>query len=227
MSDEPATPDTGDDPVESRFRPAAEVVRIAGESPPATVRFDREVEANDAASVESDIVEQGTDDAAVSVAPKRSPAEAFAALGDAVDGMRLDLNDVSAFVRICRERLLRQADEYRVEGLRDALCSLMRIHDLVWRQITSMEAGNVRPDGFILTLFETIESELKTHGVEVIRPQPGDDIDLEIMTTIGAAKCPFWRKPDRVAQVHRCGFVRKSEAGRQILQRAEITVSRR
>lgn len=227
MSEEPAPRTEVDDPVELGMRSPDKIANSAEEPHSSDGQPADEAAMRESDSPDSAPGEEPDDRSATPEASKRSPAEAFAALGEAVGAMRLDLDDVYAFVRICREKLLRQAEEYRLEGLRDALHSLMRLHDLVWRQVTSMEAGNVKPDAFIVTLFQTIESELRTHEVEVIRPQPGDEVDLEIMTTIGTTKCPFWRKPDRVAEVLRCGFVRNSEAGRQILQRAEITVSRR
>jgi len=158
---------------------------------------------------------------------KRSPAEAFMALSDEVAHMSAELADVGSFMRACRDKLIRQADQYRLEGMQEVLDSMMRLHGLVFRRLISMEAGDARPDHFTISFFETLEAELAQHDVEVVRPQPGDDVDLEIMTTIGAVKCPFWRKPDKVAQVASCGFALNMESGRRILRKAEVTVYRR
>ena len=158
---------------------------------------------------------------------KRSPADAFMDLTTAVRGLRGDVDEVGSFVRKCKDMLLRQADEYRFEGMQAVLASMMRLHELIFRQVISMEAGNTRPDAFTINLFETIEAELETHGVEIIRPHPGDEINLEVMTTIGTASCPFWRKPGKVAQVFSCGFFSGTDSSRRVLRKAEVTVYRR
>lgn len=150
---------------------------------------------------------------------KRSPTEAFRELRDVVD-------EVGTFVRVCKEKLIRDADEHRLKGMQAVLETLMLLHGIIFRQVTSMEAGSSRPDQFTINLFETLEAELEGHGVEVIRAHPGDDVDLEVMTTIGAAKCPFWRKPGRVAQVASCGFALGNGTGRRILRKAKVTVYR-
>jgi len=160
-------------------------------------------------------------------AAKKSPAEAFVELSESVHALRADVDEVGAFVRVCRDKLLRQADEYRLEGMYAVLDSLQRLHDITFRRVTTMEAGNAKPDAFIVNLFEMIEAELKSHGVQVIRPQPGEEVNLEVMTTIGTVNCPFWRKPDRVAQTNCCGFILTSGSEQRILRKAEITVFRR
>jgi len=158
---------------------------------------------------------------------KRSPVEAFSELRAEVRGLHANIENIGSFVQTCREKLLGEADDYRAEGKHDILQSLMRIYDIVFQRVIAMESGNERPDRFIIDLFETIEAELNTHGIEIVRPQPGDPIDLQVMTTVGAVPCPFWRKSDRVAQVVRCGFIYKMEVMHRNSRKAEITVFRK
>jgi len=160
-------------------------------------------------------------------APKRSPAEAFTELAETVHLLRCEVEGIGSFVQVCKDKLIRQADEYRTEGMDAALDSLMRLHDLVFHQVTAIEAGNASPDTFIVNLLETVEAELQMHSIEVIRPQPGEELNLEVMTTIGTVGCRFWRKPGSVAQVACCGFVRSKDSERRILQKAKVTVYRR
>lgn len=159
--------------------------------------------------------------------PERSPAKAFAELAQTVHCMRGDLYEIRSFASRCKDKLFRQAEEYELEGKRAVLDSLIRLHDLVYRQVTSMEAGNVHPNPFIINLFKILEGELLCHGVDVVRPQPGDDINLELMITTGTESCPFWRKPNKVARIARCGFILRDVSDRPNLRKAEVTVYKR
>jgi len=182
----------------------------------------------DGQAVEAEpLADAAEDSSGQPTAANKSPAEAFVELSESVHELRADVDVVGSFVQVCRDKLLRQADEYRLEGMHAVLDSLQRLHDLTFRQVTTMEAGNAKPDAFIVNLFEMIEAELKSHSVEVVRPQPGEEVNLEVMTTIGTVNCPFWRRPDRVAQTNCCGFILSSGSERQIPRKAEITVFRR
>jgi len=213
--------------VQSPGSESTEVEDTGPDSSALTADKDRGLPRSDATS-DSAALEESTETGSAGLPPpKRSPTEAFAELSEGVHLLRADIDDIGSFVRVCRDKLLRQADEYRFEGMHAVLESLMRLHSLVYRQVTMMECGNAKPDAFVLNLFATLEAELKTHGIEVVRPQPGEEVNLEVMTTIGTMHCPFWRKPDRVAQINTCGFVRSTESERRILRKAEITVFRR
>ncbi|MCS6897783.1 MAG: nucleotide exchange factor GrpE, partial [Nitrospira sp.] len=169
----------------------------------------------------------GAEPVTESAPAKRTPAEAFSQLADAVNAMRAEISELRQFVRTCDERLVRDVDQHRAEGMTAVLHSLMRLHGQVYRHVSAIESGNVEPNPFISHLFESIEGELAEHGVQVIRPQPGDELNFELMTTIGSIPCAFWRKPDRVAQVASCGFVLQVGLARRILKKAEVTVYRR
>lgn len=166
-------------------------------------------------------------DASAAEPPKRSPAEAFVELNDSVLAMRNELSEVADFSRICRDKLIRQADDYRAEGAGPALDALLRLHALVFRQVTAMDAGNARPHEFTAVLFEAIKGEIESLGVSIVQPQPGDELDSQRMKVLGTVDCPFWRKPDRVAQVNACGFVLVQESGEKVIQKAEVTVYRK
>jgi len=82
------------------------------------------------------------------------------------------------------------------------------------------------PDPFVLNLLETVESELRTHGIEVIRPQPGDEADVAVMKFIDHLPCPFWRKKDRIARVHSCGAALRQENDTHMLRKSTVTIYR-
>lgn len=131
------------------------------------------------------------------------------------------------FVRICKEKLLHEADVYRQDGAKPFLEVLMQLHDLIFRQAQSMEAGRDRPDPFVTNLFQTLEAELSSLGIDVIRPASGDPPDLAIMKAIATEPCPFWRKSDRVARIHTCGFACHLNDQWQLIRKAEISVYRK
>lgn len=212
-------PTTGPTPREAEGQPSQHAPEDATPSDPPDSTSDSPAEA--ALAEQHDQVEDQTAD------PKRSPAEAFAELAAEVRAVRTSIIETDVFVRTCREKLLHEADVYRAEGQHDVLQSLVRVYDAVFQRVTAMEAGNERPDRFTIDLFGVVEAELKSHHVEVVRPQPGDEVDLALMTAIGTVRCPFWRRPDRVAQVARCGLIYRGNISHRNSRKAEVTVYRR
>lgn len=155
---------------------------------------------------------------------KKSAAEALTELCQAIDHLGGTIEDLHSFTEQCKERLFRDADEVRADGMRAVVESLMRVHDLAFRQVQAAETGHGDTGSFGVTLLETIEAELDSHGVEVIRPQPGDTADLFLMRPVREAPCPFWRSPNRVAQTHSCGFVQHHGSRSSVFKKAEITL---
>ena len=224
LSDASAAADQADQSPEEN---GAELTSDTGESSPArTGDDDREEVAGAAADAESSTAETEAE-AKQPEKPKKSAGEVIAELRDSVEAMREQFNDMEKLVSVCKKKLVKEADAYRLEGMKPLLESLMLIHDLVFRHAQAMEAGDVSPDSFVLNLLQTIEAELAGENIEVIRPQPGDEPDLTVMKAIGTAKCPFYRKVDRVARVHSCGFAIRMEGSALILRKAEITIYRK
>ncbi len=163
----------------------------------------------------------------VETAHKLTPAQAFSSLSERVADLSEQFAEVTAFVRASDEKLTRRADEYRQEGARPGWDSLIRLHDIVFRRLQAMEGGRVQPDSFLLNLFQALEGELELVGLSVIRPLPGDDIRIEHMKLLDSVPCPFWRKPERVAAVHSCGFAIESPSGMLMYRKAEVSVYRK
>ena len=140
------------------------------------------------------------------------------------------IDDIGDFVRRSRDVLFREAEEYRREGRLPVLESLFRVHDLIFRRVAAMEAGESGPDAFVIEILRHIEHELKQqHQVSVLRPDPGTPVDLQSMNTlkdVPAGKF-FWRKPDTVARVHRCGFAQIVGEEEKILRPVEVDVYRK
>lgn len=158
---------------------------------------------------------------------KKGAGEAFQDLSDSVHLLATRFDEVGDFIRTCKEKLLHEADVYRQDGAKPFLEVLMQLHDLIFRQAQSMESGRARPDPFLTNLFQTLEAELASLGIDVIRPAPGDPLDLAMMKAIATEPCPFWRKPDRVARIHTCGFAGHLDDQWHLLRKAEISVYRK
>ncbi len=220
-----AKPADGDDAKTSDGKQGAAASHADDESDDQGRAAEADVEA--AKKEDGDRAEAADEQAEEAAPQKKSAAEVIAEMRDSVNGLRVQFEDMGDFVRKCRDRLLKQADEYRLDGMKPMLESMMLMHDLLFRQAQAMEAGEVDPDHFVLNLLKALEAEFNTHNIEVIRPQPGDEPELNIMKMIGTAKCPFWRKSDRVARVHSCGFALRAESATMVVRKAEVTVYRR
>ena len=172
----------------------------------------------------------GDTDEQAAARAKNTTQEAFNSLRDNVLGLRSDFATVNNFIGVCwdkLDKLSRKADEYKFEGMMAVIDPLTRLHETIFTRVIAMEAGNATPDMFAIALLEQLEDDLEFRDIKVIRPHPGDDLDLELMTTVGGVRCPFWRKPGKVAQVICCGFVLRTERGEKLLGKAKVTMYRR
>ena len=165
---------------------------------------------------------------------KTDPAQAFNRLKDKVSDLvtavgRVDANlsQIGQFTHMVKEALGQDADDYRSEGQREVLKSLFRLHQAVYTCVTAQEAGIARTDGFVVNLLDLIEGELGRHQVTVIRPQPGEPVDLDYMETQRDEPARFWRKADTVARVLRCGFALQEHNAERVLQSALVDVYRK
>ena len=116
---------------------------------------------------------------------------------------------------------------YRLEGKLSLLESLFQIHDLLFKRVVSMEAGEWAPDAFVMDLLHHIENELERQEIYIVRPEPGAAIDLKYMHTQKDAPARFWRKSNTVAKVHSCGFVTKIQGVEKVLKMAVVDVYRK
>ena len=116
---------------------------------------------------------------------------------------------------------------YRLEGKLSLLESIFQIHDLLYKRVVSMEAGEWAPDGFVMDLLHHIENELERQEVYIVRPEPGAAIDLKYMHTQKDVPARFWRKSNTVAKVHSCGFAAKIQGVEKVLKMAVVDVYRK
>jgi hypothetical protein len=114
-----------------------------------------------------------------------------------------------------------------MEGASAVLDSLFHLHDTLFARVTAMEAGRDAPEPFIVNLLANVEGELARHHIVAIRPRPGDAINLDVMFLAGSAPCAWWREPDRVARVMKCGFACRHEGAYEVIRKAHVEVYRR
>lgn len=165
---------------------------------------------------------------AVSQKPKKGAGEAFLELKSAVMGMDLKLDEISRFLYVAKDKLIRQADACVLDGKMQVLESFFELHDTLFRRVMAMEAGSMEPDRFSIELLEYMKELLGRHGVDVIIPQPGDPFDMMFMESIRAAPARFWRIPGTVANVEKCGYVMQdSDAKDKLLRPARVVVYRK
>ena len=128
-------------------------------------------------------------------------------------------------VKTSAETVSRVEEEANRETRQPFIESLMQVHDQLFRRMNAMEAGEKKPDAFVVQLFETLEAEFRQNGIEIIRPEPGGAVELNCMRLLEQVKCPFWRRQDSVHKVFRCGF-RYTDPER-IIRKAEVAVYRK
>ena len=161
----------------------------------------------------------------VAVPKKKTATDAIKEMRDSVERLSGHIIRISEFTESCREESGYDKDKVQRKGASEILESFARVLDLVFGQVQAIQSGNRKPDPFILNLLENMKGELASHSIEVVCPQPGEEVDPAIMTTIGVEKCPFWRRPGRVAYLNKPGLViiRDNELT-SVIRKAEVQV---
>ncbi|MBN1803884.1 MAG: nucleotide exchange factor GrpE [Sedimentisphaerales bacterium] len=160
--------------------------------------------------------------------PKKAAGEVFQELKSVVLGMDYKLDEVSRFVHLAKDKLVRQSDEYINKGKMNVLESIFELHDRLFCRVMAMEAGSLEPDSFSIELLKHIQDILSTHGIDVIIPQPGDRFDMNYMESLRAVPAKFWRLPDTVANVEKCGYSQQiTETEEKVLRPARVNVYRK
>ncbi len=158
--------------------------------------------------------------------PKRSAVDEIKDLSKRIHRLQAQVGEIDNFARASHSKLTLQGDEQKLHNIGPTLAALMRVYNQLFRRMQAMEAGGVQPDQFILDMLPNVETELQGCGVSVIRPHPGDSIDLQVMNLIGHKPTPFWRRGNRVAQMEKCGYMLTLESGDYVLEKAEVVVYR-
>ena len=160
--------------------------------------------------------------------PKKAAGEVFQELKNIVVGMDYKLDEVGRFVHLAKDKLDRRAEEYVNEGKMKVLESIFELHDMLFRRVMAMEADSLTPDSFSIELLEYIQETLKKHGIDVIIPQPGERFDMNCMESLRAVPARFWRAPDTVANVEKCGYSQQiTETEEKVLRPARVNVYRK
>ncbi len=156
-----------------------------------------------------------------------SAAEAFRRLENVIWKVHDKIESIVGQIKSEENGADDNIDVYRLEGKLSLLDSIFNIHDLLYKRVVSMEAGEWAPDPFIMDLLNHIESELERQGVFIVRPEPGVAIDLKYMHTQKDVPARFWRKSNTVAKVHSCGFATTIQGVEKILKMAVVDVFRK
>jgi len=151
---------------------------------------------------------------------KKSPQKAFDGLRDAIGSLRADVRELCESSKLVRNYVR----DTQLEGKRVVFDSLFQVFDTLFKKVVAMEAGHDPPDAFTVGLMELLQGELLRHGIAVIWPQPGEALELNVMSTSNSVRCPFWRKSNTVARACQCGFLLD---GTLVLRKARVDVYRR
>lgn len=154
-------------------------------------------------------------------------AEAFGRLESAIWKAHDEIASIGSHIRNEGNRGAGNAEAYRLEGKLSLLESLFQIHDLLFKRVVSMEAGEWAPDPFVMDLLKHIENELERQEVYIVRPEPGAAIDLRYMHTQKDVPARFWRKSNTVAKVYSCGFATEIQGVEKVLKMAVVDVYRK
>jgi molecular chaperone GrpE (heat shock protein) len=146
-------------------------------------------------------------------------------IGQVIQGHGEVFEQTQEIAKTSAETVSRVEAEAIRETRRPFVESLIQIHDQLFRRVNAMEAGEEKQDPFVVRLFETLEGEFRQNGIEMIRPEPGGPVELNYMKLLEQVKCAFWRKPDSVAKVFRCGF--RYIDPERIIRKADVAVYRK
>jgi len=158
---------------------------------------------------------------------KSDSAKAFRELRDSVFCIDNKIEEVGRFIRVAKDKLIKDAEQHHLEAIVPVLQSVFRLHDIVFKRVTAMETGEREPDGFAMELLQLVEDMLVEHDVQVVRPQSGEAIDLKLMDLQRDVPARFWRRPDTVARVHACGFVLSVGGMQRVLRSCRVDVYRK
>jgi molecular chaperone GrpE (heat shock protein) len=156
-----------------------------------------------------------------------SPQEAFNDLRDSIEELRGEVGQLRGFAEGINNYLCTDVEKHRKEGMKAALESMFQLHDTLYAKVTVMVSGDEEPNAFVMNCLENLQGELARHGVEIIEPKPGDKINLEVMFLAGTTRCSWWRNPDRVSSVARCGYAREIDGRHEVIRKADVTIYRR
>ena len=155
---------------------------------------------------------------------KKSPAEAFLDLKAVVNIMRAEVHEVRDYSSALIELSKEEKENLREEGRENGINALFRIHQLLFRQIANMKSGHVDNDPFVRNIFENVEAELKSFGVQLIEPKIGQIADYGFMTAVNSIKSNWHKKPNTIYRVESYGIFIENEEFVKIIKKAEITV---
>ncbi len=159
---------------------------------------------------------------------KKAAGEVFMELKQVVLGMDYKMDEINRFVHLAKDKLVRQESDYIRQGKMDVLESFFELHDLLFRRVKAMEAAVVEPDNFNIELLKFVREILAKHDIDVIEPQPGEVFDMNYMESFKAEPARFWRVPDTIAHVDKCGYIEQvSEIEEKVLRPARVTVYRK
>lgn len=161
---------------------------------------------------------------------KKSPADAFLELKDVVNVMRAELYELKEYSSSLIDVDEQKMQQVRQEGRLEAIDSLCRIHQLLFRKVSNMDVGSGEENNtYIHQLFENVEGELNGVGVKVILPTISDKPNYQWMVAVSSIKSPILRqyKPNTISKVEACGYYMDSDQSPTILKKAEIVVYRK
>jgi len=117
-----------------------------------------------------------------------------------------------------------------LQGADAAVRGLIRIDELLFKQTRESASSRMHPETAALAtmLGKALDGELQALEVQVLEPQPGDELDLARMVAIANRPAPLLRgrRAGTIAEVISRGYVFVTPEREQILKKAEVVIWR-
>jgi molecular chaperone GrpE len=116
-----------------------------------------------------------------------------------------------------KKRMEKRREEEKARATEDLVTRLFDVRDNLKRALEQDEDADIR-DGVEAT-FRELDRVFEDEGVEVVEPEPGDDVDPQRHEVLMRVESD--QPAGTVADVHRPGY----EMGGKVLREAQVTVS--
>jgi len=167
------------------------------------------------------VTESDPEEIARELAALRSQNEALKAEVETLNGESDELEDKlkrkQAEFQNYKKRMDKRREEEKQRATEDLVTRILDVRDNLERALGQDEDTDIR--GGVESTFRQLDDVLTAENVEVINPEPGEDVDPTVHQVL--ANVESEEEPGAIADVHRPGY----EMADKVLREAQVTVS--